>query len=680
MSSAADPNAPRAHGPAPTPPTPTLFDMPEPRRFGDGALLHSIVEGTASETGERFFMRLVEALAKALGTHAAWVTEYVPERESLRALAFWVGGGWISEFEHEVPGTPCEIVIRERRVVHFPDRLASLYPNERDVTSLGVVSYLGFPLCDTDGRILGHLAVMDTKPMEADERARALFAIFASRASAELRRVLADRAVREREEKLRLLVDSAMDAIVELDAERRVTRLNRAAEKVFGCTAGSVIGTPFEQLLEPGENDKLARSIAEVESRAEGEQALWLPRGLAARRLDGTRFAAETTLSRYHLGGRAYFTLILRNVEDRLAAERQIRQLTDHTEYLRQEILELHNSGELLGRSPRFVELLRDLDQVAPADASVLLLGETGTGKELIARAIHATSKRRDAPLIKVNCAAIPATLIESEFFGHERGAFTGATARRDGRFALAHGGTIFLDEIGELPLELQAKLLRVLQEGEFEPVGSAETRRVDVRVIAATNRDLLSAAREGRFREDLYYRLAVFPLLVPALRERREDIALLAQAFVERFASRLAKRIEPLTPACIARLERYPWPGNVRELQNVIERGVILAREGRMDLTRTLPELAEPISTSAAGAGTDPVGAGVSPPAVSSSPLPIRTIQDLEALERENILRALDTAGWRVAGENGAAALLGTKPSTLSSRMKALGIQRPKS
>ncbi|MBK7975402.1 MAG: sigma 54-interacting transcriptional regulator [Deltaproteobacteria bacterium] len=622
-------------------------------------------------------MRLVEALAKALGTHAAWVTEYVPERESLRALAFWVGGSWMSEFEHAVPGTPCEIVIRERRVVHFPDRLTSLYPNDRDVTSLGVVSYLGFPLCDTDDRILGHLAVMDTKPMEADERARALFSIFASRASAELRRVLADRAVREREEKLRLLIDSAMDAIVELDAERRITRLNRAAEKVFGCETEAVIGTPFERLLEAGETEKLDRSIGEVESRPEGEQALWLPRGLAARRLDGTSFAAETTLSRYHIGGRAYFTLILRNVEDRLAAERQIRQLTDHTEYLRQEILELHNSGELVGRSPRFVELLRDLDQVAPADTSVLLLGETGTGKELIARAIHATSRRRGEPLIKVNCAAIPATLIESEFFGHERGAFTGATARRDGRFALADGGTIFLDEIGELPLELQAKLLRVLQEGEFEPVGSSETRRVDVRVIAATNRDLLTAARDGRFREDLYYRLAVFPLQVPALRERREDIAVLAASFVERFATRLGKRIEPLTPACIARLESYPWPGNVRELMNVIERGVILARDGRMDLTRTLPELAE---ASAGSVGAGAVGAGVSPPAPDAgTTAPIRTIQDLEALERDNLLRALDTAGWRVAGENGAAALLGTKPSTLSSRMKALGIQRPR-
>ncbi len=635
--------------------------------FDDGATLHSIVEGTASETGERFFLRLVESLAKALGTHAAWVTEYVPERESLRALAFWLGGGWLQNYEHAIPGTPCELVVRERRMVHFPDQLVRLYPHDPDVVNVGAVSYLGVPLCDTDDRVLGHLAVMDTKPMPADERAAALFAIFASRASAEMRRVLADRAVREREEKLQHLVDAAMDAIVEIDGERRITRFNRAAEKVFACTAADVTGTPFDELLNDGETHKLTRAIAEIEARPEGEQALWLPRGLAARRRDGVGFAAETTLSRYRLGGRTYFTLILRNVEDRLAAERQIRVLTDQTEYLREEIRELHDSGELLGRSPMFLDLLRDLDPVAPSDTTVLLLGETGTGKELIARAIHATSKRRDQPLIKVNCAAIPATLIESEFFGHERGAFTGATARRDGRFALAHGGTIFLDEIGELPLELQAKLLRVLQEGEFERVGSSETRKVDVRVIAATNRDLLQATREGRFREDLYYRLAVFPLRVPPLRERREDIAVIASSFAERFAARLGKHVAPLSPACIARLERYPWPGNVRELRNVIERAVILTRDGHLDLSRALPEIDEPARPAEPAA--PPSGGGAAP---------IRTVKDLEALERENILRALDTAAWRVAGENGAAALLGTKPSTLSSRMKALGIQRP--
>jgi len=261
-----------------------------------------------------------------------------------------------------------------------------------------------------------------------------------------------------------------------------------------------------------------------------------------------------------------------------------------------------------------------------------------------------------------VNCAAIPAALVESEFFGHERGAFTGATQRRDGRFALAHGGTIFLDEVAELPADLQAKLLRVLQEGEFEPVGSSQTRKVDVRVIAATNRDLVRAVSEGRFREDLYYRLNVVPIEVPPLRERGDDVIILATAFAARVGKRMGRTIEPLSPSDVTRLRAYAWPGNIRELQNVIERAVITSVDGRLDLARFLQ--AGPVSTPAAA--TDRTR-GV-----------IRTVRELEALERENIITALDSAGGRVAGANGAAERLGTKPSTLRSRMKALGIGRP--
>jgi transcriptional regulator with GAF, ATPase, and Fis domain len=306
------------------------------------------------------------------------------------------------------------------------------------------------------------------------------------------------------------------------------------------------------------------------------------------------------------------------------------------------------------------------VEQVAETDATVLILGETGTGKELIARAIHARSPRRDRALVSVNCAAMPESLVESELFGHEKGAFTGATARREGRFAMADGGTIFLDEVGELPLHLQAKLLRVVQHSEFEPVGSSKTRRVDVRVIAATNRDLLQASRDGTFREDLYYRLNVFPLQVPPLRERAEDIPLLASAFAERYARRSGRTLEPLSESCIRRLQSYSWPGNVRELQNVIERAVIISRDGRLDLDRALPEEARVAAPSAAADWGDGDG-----PA-------IHTAREIEELERRNYRRALDAAGWKVAGEGGAAALLGMKPSTLSSRMKALGISRP--
>jgi transcriptional regulator with GAF, ATPase, and Fis domain len=264
---------------------------------------------------------------------------------------------------------------------------------------------------------------------------------------------------------------------------------------------------------------------------------------------------------------------------------------------------------------------------------------------------------------VRVNCAAIPGTLIESEFFGHERGAFTGASTRRDGRFALADGGTIFLDEVGELPLDLQAKLLRVLQEGEFEPLGSTRTRKVDVRVVAATNRDLGAMVAEGRFREDLFYRLNVFPLRVPPLRERGADVALLARTFAERFARRMGRRLGPLDPDDIRRLQEYPWPGNVRELQNVIERAIILSTGSRLDLARAMPATAAPAPPPVA------VDAG--------SESRLLTAKEIEALERANIERVLAACAGKISGESGAARRLGLAPSTLSSRMKALGIQR---
>ena len=301
-------------------------------------------------------------------------------------------------------------------------------------------------------------------------------------------------------------------------------------------------------------------------------------------------FARKPTLARFDVEREPFYTLILRNLNERIEAENKIRSLTVEAEYLREEIKGWPAPRDL-GESLSWLKVLREAKEVAGTDATVLMLGETGTGKKMIARAIHLASRRRNEPLIKVNCAAIPATLIESEFFGHEAGAFTGATRKREGRFAMAHGGTIFLDEVGELPLDLQRKLLRVLQEGEFEPVGSSQTRRVDVRVLAATNRDLERCTGEGRFREDLYYRLNVFPIELPPLRERRGDIAMLAAAFAEKFAKSMGRPIEPLSADCIRRLEAYRWPGNVRELQNIIERAVITARDGKLNLDRALPE-----------------------------------------------------------------------------------------
>jgi transcriptional regulator with GAF, ATPase, and Fis domain len=292
----------------------------------------------------------------------------------------------------------------------------------------------------------------------------------------------------------------------------------------------------------------------------------------------------------------------------------------------------------------------------------VLVTGETGTGKELIARAIHSCSKRREKPLIKVNCAALPAGLVESELFGHEKGAFTGAIARRVGRFELADGGTIFLDEIGDLPLEMQAKLLRVLQEGEIDRIGGKAPISVDVRVIAATNRDLAKAVREKAFREDLYYRLNVFPIQLPPLRERRGDIPLLAGYFASRIAAQLGKPIDGIAPSTIERLAAYRWPGNIRELENVIERAVILAKGPTLEIER---DVLSPGDTGfdTAAAKTD---GGAGQPT------------SLEDVERNHISGILRQTGWRVEGAGGAAEVLGLHPNTLRSRMKKLGISRP--
>jgi PAS domain S-box-containing protein len=622
--------------------------------------LRIILEGTATETGERFFQVLVSSLAKALGTFGVWVTEYLPEERRLRALAFWLGGKFI-EWEAPIDGSPCERVVIEKRLLHIPDRLFELFTGDPDVQAAGGVSYLGVPLMDERGEVMGHLAALDTRPMPEDSRVLALFRIFANRATAELRRLQSEREVREREEKLSRLLDSAMDGILELDTELRITRMNPAAEKAFACRAGGVVGQPFARFLSDESLDRVKALVRGLDAREDGERSLWIPGALQARRANGEPFQAEATLSCFDLGGDRYYSLILRNVEDRLAAERTIRSLTVQTEYLREEIRELQNAGEILGRSPAMAQVLEDVRQVAGTDATVLVTGETGTGKELVARAIHQESPRRSGPLIKLNCGAIPATLIESELFGHEKGAFSGAAARREGRFALADGGSIFLDEVGELPLDVQVKLLRVLQEGEFESVGGDRTRKVDVRVIAATNRDLEAMVKEGKFRQDLYYRLNVFPIRVPPLRDRGDDVGLLAQAFADRCARKLRRTFAPLTPACLERLRRYDWPGNVRELQNVIERAAITSRDGRLNLDRALPENAREL----------PSREGTGAPA-------IRTVKELEALERENLLRALEAASWKISGEGGAAALLGMNPSTLTSRMKALGLRRP--
>src|SRR5262245_51411772 len=628
------------------------------------AALRAILQGTATETGHGFFTALVQNLAKALGTHGAWVTEYFPEKRRLRALAFWMEGQWVKDYEVDIAGTPCERVIDTAKLVHFPDRILEIYPHEEELKAAGAVSYMGVPLQDTNGHILGHMAVIDRRPIPEEPRVHTIFQIFAARATAELQRLRAETEVREREEKVGQLLISAMDAIIELDDELRITRVNPATEKVFHCRAEKMAGQEFRRFVNPDDAGRLITLIAELDGRPEGQQSRWIPGGLTGLYPEGQSFPAEATISRFELHRRKFTTLILRNVHDRVEAEQRIQSLTAETELLREELQALHHDEALIGESPALRQVLRDIAQVAATDATVLILGETGTGKELVARAIHAASTRRARQLITVNCAAIPATLIESELFGHEAGAFTGATKKREGRFALADKSTIFLDEIGELPLDLQGKLLRVLQEGEFDPVGSSSTKKVTVRVLAATNRDLEKSVREGLFREDLFYRLNVFPVRLPPLRERGDDIVRLASAFARRFATKMGRTIAPVTADLARRLKGYGWPGNVRELQNVIERAVITATDGHLNLDRALPEATTALPS--LDRGSEP------------SPGLIRTAKELEDLERGNIVRALDVANWKVSGEKGAAKLLGINASTLSSRMKALKIQKP--
>ncbi|MEW6131405.1 MAG: sigma 54-interacting transcriptional regulator [Acidobacteriota bacterium] len=353
--------------------------------------------------------------------------------------------------------------------------------------------------------------------------------------------------------------------------------------------------------------------------------------------------------------------------------------------YLQEEIRQEHNFDEVIGNSPAILETLQQVERVAPTDSTVLILGETGTGKELIARAIHNSSARKNRPLVKVNCGAISAGLVESELFGHAKGAFTGAVDKRTGRFELASGGTLFLDEVGELPLETQVKLLRVLQEGEFEPVGSSKTIRVDVRIIAATNRHLEEEVSAGRFRADLYYRLNVFPIRVPALRERRLDIAQLASFFATKFARKFGKPIESIAQETMDMLMNYSWPGNIRELQNIIERAVVIAPGNTLVIDKnslaTTPNFAatykpadlQPANGHRVSSDAPHSSAGVTDSASHSGNLP-----SLEELERRHILTVLEQKLWIIEGERGAAKTLNLHPNTLRSRMKKLGIKRP--
>ncbi len=626
-------------------------DAQAPAADGDEiAALRAIVEGTARGTGEVFFQSLVRHLATAVGVEYAFVAEFADKRTRVRTLAYWGKGQVRENVEFDLAGTPCEDVVRGG-LCHHPSGVKDRFPRDEDLVEMAIESYLGVPLLDEMGTVLGHLAVFDERPMPAEPRRLVIFRIFAARAAAELERLRAERRLAESERRYRDLYEEAPNAYVSIDLDGRLLSVNRRATQLLGCPADELVGSPALDLCAESPAGKTRAAEVLRQSGYGGEIA---GREIEMCRGDGTPMWVSLWMKPL-LGddGKVHaLHSIWVDITDRVLAERERARLHEQNIYLQEEIKSVHNFDEIIGRSPPLHAVLDKIGRVAPTDATVLICGETGTGKELFARAIHSNSRRRDKPLVKVNCAALPAGLVESELFGHEKGAFTGAIARRIGRFELSDRGTIFLDEIGELPLETQAKLLRVLQEREIDRVGGGAPIKVDVRVIAATNRDLQKAVSEKAFREDLYYRLSVFPIALPPLRERSEDVPLLVQFLLDRFATRMGKRVDSVSRETMQRLTTYSWPGNVRELENILERAVILAPGATLEIAPDI--LNRAIPATAAGARLA-----------------------LEDVEREHIQNVLGQTGWVIDGPKGAATLLGLHPNTLRSRLKKLGIER---
>ncbi len=607
-----------------------------------------MVEGTSATVGEQFFQSLVRHLASAVGTKHAFIAEFVGDNRA-RTLAFWFTDKFTDNVEWDLRGTPCDDVVRGE-LCHYPTGVSRRFPDDEPMVRWGIDSYLGIPLRDVEGQVMGHLAVLNDQPMPEEPRRLYIFRIFAARAAAEMQRLRAERRLRESDQRYRDLFEEAPIAYVHEDLESRFISANRAALLILGVKQEEVAGMVGISLVPdtPEAQRRVHEAFASIGRGTDTSGVV-----LELRRKDDGRPVWIQWWSRPDPGGKFTRTMFV-DITDRVLMERERARLHAQNLYLQEEIKAAHNFEEIVGRSPAFVEVLQHVQRVAPTDASVLITGETGTGKELIARAIHVNSARRDKPLIKVNCAALPSGLVESELFGHEKGAFSGAIARRIGRFELAHSGTIFLDEIGELPPDVQAKLLRVLQEREFERVGGGAPIRCDVRVIAATNRDLAKSVGAGSFREDLYYRLNVFPIHVPPLRERSDDIPLLVQFLVRKYASRIGKHMDGVTRETMDRLRVYGWPGNVRELENIIERAVILANASVLEI---------------------PPLTAVTPARIDSPAQPDAT---LESAQRSHIVAVLEKARWVIDGPTGAARTLNMHPNTLRSRMKKLGITRP--
>jgi PAS domain S-box-containing protein len=461
--------------------------------------------------------------------------------------------------------------------------------------------------------------------------------------------IIAQEAMPESEPLFRALFEFSPDAIIASDRKGSITEVNARVESMFGYARGELVGQSIEILVperfrhaHPAHRNGYT-SAARVRPMGAGLE-------LYGRRRDGSEFPADIMLGPVETQDGPIVLCVIRDLTEKRDAEDALRRSEQQKRYLEEELNTEAQFDEIVGESRSLNCVLKNVETVAETDVTVLILGETGTGKEAIARAIHQLSPRKEHVMVKLNCAAIPAGLLESELFGHEKGAYTGAIDRKIGRLELANGGTLFLDEIGDLPLELQPKILRALQEREFERLGSIKPIPVNVRLVAATNRDLAKMVAEGRFRSDLYYRLRVFPILLPPLRDRREDIPLLVRYFVDRHARKLDKKIETIPDDAMRALTRWDWPGNIRELENFIERAVILTKGPILRVP--LGELEMP-----------------------KDALPLKGVS-LEAAERDHILSILRETRGKIGGPDGAAARLGLVRTTLNSKIKKLGIE----
>jgi PAS domain S-box-containing protein len=544
--------------------------------------------------------------------------------------------------------------LRRRQTVIIPD-VEALPPeaalDQKRLLEYGTKSSVIVPLFSGDDWLgcLTFSALLEPR----DWRAAVVkgFEFLANVFTSTLARKRAEQQLRESEQRFRTLIENAGDGVELLDQTARYLDVNAAALNQLGYTREEMIGLrlfDIDPLVTP---EHFAQNF---ESLSQGNA---LRVESVYRRKDGSTFPVEVTISKIQLKGRCSLLTLVRDITERKLAENaltcsyaEIEQLKDRlqaeSDYLKSEFKLSQGHGPIIGRSKGIKQVLHLVEQVAPADCSVLITGETGTGKELIAQEIHRMSVRKEHVMVLVNCAALPSALVESELFGRERGAYTGALTSQVGRFQIANGSSIFLDEVGELSLEVQAKLLRVLQEGEFQRLGNPKICKVDVRVIAATNRDLADEVRKGRFRQDLYYRLKVFPIHIPPLRDRVEDIPLMAFVFLEEFCGRMGKKITKVTRKAMEALQNHSWHGNVRELRNAIEHSVIVTQGDTLKPTI----LGEPSTR-------------VSQPVT------------LAEAEREHILKTLQSTGWRIKGPHGAAARLELQPSTLYSRMQKLGI-----